>query len=80
WALLTGADLSEADLGDADLYGGRLGNASLRGTNLSGANLSLAELHLSSDLSQQQVSSACSDLDKPPRLPDSLQLPPACAE
>ncbi|MEE9209785.1 MAG: pentapeptide repeat-containing protein, partial [Kiloniellales bacterium] len=81
---LSGADLHEANLFGADLTGADLSYAYLGGANLSGAELSGAELRvpnpqLNSELTQQQVSSACSDPESPPRLPSGLESPPSCA-
>jgi uncharacterized protein YjbI with pentapeptide repeats len=80
WVILTGADLRGADLSGADLFGAELSYAYLRGADLSGADLSGAELQLTSELTQQQVSSACSDPERPPRLPSGLESPPSCAD
>ena len=82
---LSGADLHEANLFGADLSGADLsyaylGGANLRGAELSGAELRVPNLQLTSELTQQQVSRACSDPERPPRLPSGLKSPPSCAD
>jgi uncharacterized protein YjbI with pentapeptide repeats len=75
YAYLGGADISAAGLSGADLRYAFLGGAGLDAAELSGANLTMT-----SELTQRQVSSACSDPENPPGLPSGLESPPACAE
>ena len=80
---LSGANLSYAYLGGADLRGANLSGAELSEAELSGAELSGAELRvpilqLNSELTQQQVYSACSDPENLPRLPSGFKSPPSC--
>jgi len=79
-ANLTRSRLRGADLTGADLSYAYLGGAYLSGAELSGADLSEPDLQLTSELTQQQVSSACSDPERPPRLPRGLESPPSCAD
>ena len=77
---LRGVNLTGADLRGADLSYAYLGGANLSGAELSGAELRVPNLQLTSELTQQQVSSACSDPARPPRLPSGLESPPSCAD
>jgi len=76
---LQGAILRDADLQRANLYGANLYGANLSGANLSGAVLGVPDLKLNTELTQQQLSSACSDPESPPRLPRGFEPPPSCA-
>ena len=79
-AKLREANLSGADLREANLFGAQLFGADLSGAELSGADLSEPDLQLTSELTQQQVLSACSDPERPPKLPSGLESPPSCAD
>ncbi len=84
-AELRGADLRGADLGVADLRGAALIGADLREADLSRADLRVtdlsgADLQGASELTQQQISSACSNPEAPPRLSGGLEPPPSCPQ
>jgi uncharacterized protein YjbI with pentapeptide repeats len=75
---LNEANLIGADLSGADLSYAYLGGANLSGADLSGAELRMPDLKLNTELTQQQLSSACSDPEGPPRLPRGFEPPPSC--
>jgi len=73
-----GADLHNANLMGANLQGTKLTGATLRNVNLTGANITGADFSQARELTQKQVSSACANPDKLPRLPPDIQPPPPC--
>jgi uncharacterized protein YjbI with pentapeptide repeats len=90
-AKLMGAQLSTADLREAILRGADFRNANLTGANLSGADLledvnfkdadlTGADFSKAIFMTAQQVSTACTDPNDPPKLPKGVGLPPPCKE
>jgi hypothetical protein len=75
-ANLQGARLQGANLQGANLQGANLQKANLQGANLQGANLQGVNFTAVTNLTQDQVNTACCDEDT--QLPDGLTRPAPC--
>jgi Pentapeptide repeats (8 copies) len=76
-ANLQGANLQKANLQKANLRGANLQKANLQGANLQGANLQGVNFTAVTNLTQDQVNTACCDEDT--QLPDGLTRPAPCS-